>query len=43
VDNVVKGIQIGPLTEPHDRFRNIAQWYMATKRVIVSEAQRRGL
>jgi len=43
VDNMVKGIQIGPLVEPNDRFRNIAQWYMATKRVIVSEAQRQGL
>ncbi len=41
VDNVVKGIQLGPLTEPHDRFRHIAQWYMATRRVIVSEVQQR--
>ncbi len=41
VDNMVKGIQIGPLIEPHDRFRNLAQWYMATRRVIVSEVQHR--
>jgi peptide/nickel transport system substrate-binding protein len=33
VDTKVMGIQVGLLTEPSDRFNNIADWYLATKRV----------
>jgi peptide/nickel transport system substrate-binding protein len=40
VDQRVAGVQIAPLLDPGERFRNIADWYMVTKRVIVSEAQR---
>jgi len=39
VDEKVKGVQVGPMIDPSDRFRNIAQWYINTKRVIVSEAK----
>jgi len=38
VDEKIKGVQLGPLSEPSDRFRNIAEWYMVTKRIIVGEA-----
>lgn len=40
VDKQVTGVQISPLMDPKDRFRNVADWYMVTKRVIVSESQR---
>jgi peptide/nickel transport system substrate-binding protein len=33
----VKGVQLGPLSTPSDRFRTIADWYVNTKRVMVSE------
>ena len=39
VDQAVHLVQIGPLVSPSDRFRNIADWYMNTHRVIVSEAR----
>lgn len=38
IDERVQGVQVGPLQEGPDRFRTITQWYMATRRVIVSEA-----
>jgi len=40
VDQSVKLVQIGPLVTPSDRFRNVADWYMNTRRVIVAEARR---
>ncbi len=39
VDKRVHGVQLAPLNYPCDRFRNISQWYVATKRVIVSQAR----
>jgi peptide/nickel transport system substrate-binding protein len=39
VDRTVYQVQIGPLLDPSDRFRNIADWYIRTQRVIVSEAE----
>jgi peptide/nickel transport system substrate-binding protein len=38
VDTKVMGIQVGLLTEPSDRFNNIADWYLATKRVDATPA-----
>jgi peptide/nickel transport system substrate-binding protein len=40
VDQSVKLVQIGPLNSPSDRFRNVAEWYMNTRRVILAEARR---
>ena len=42
VDSRIHGIQLGPLIDPSERFNSIAQWYLKTKRVIVSESQRGG-
>ncbi|HEY6042610.1 MAG TPA: hypothetical protein VIX58_10795, partial [Anaerolineae bacterium] len=39
VDSSVHGVQIGPLLTPSDRFAHIDQWYIKTRRVILSEAQ----
>jgi peptide/nickel transport system substrate-binding protein len=39
VDKSVKLVQISPLTTPSDRFRNVAEWYMNTRRVILAEAR----
>lgn len=39
VDARLHGVQLAPLLDPSDRFRNIAQWYIKTRRVILSEAQ----
>lgn len=37
VDTRVKDVQIGPLTEPSDRFNSLAEWYLVTLRVIVEQ------
>jgi peptide/nickel transport system substrate-binding protein len=41
VDEGVRGIQLGPMGNPSDRFRNITDWYVVTKRVIVGLAERK--
>ncbi|MFQ5813943.1 MAG: ABC transporter substrate-binding protein [Anaerolineae bacterium] len=38
VDKKVKGVQLGPLGDPSDRFRNVTEWYIVTKRVIIGQA-----
>lgn len=38
LDQNVKGVQLAPLITPADRFRNIGDWYVLTRRVVVSEA-----
>ena len=38
VDEMVKGVQLRPMMDPSDRFRTIAQWYIKTRRVMVSQA-----
>lgn len=38
VDRQVKGVQISPLFSTGDRFRTVHDWYIATRRVIVSQA-----
>jgi len=37
IDSIVHGVQLGPLQTPSDRFRTIDRWYVATRRIIVSE------
>jgi peptide/nickel transport system substrate-binding protein len=41
VDEKIRGVQLGPLGDPSDRFRNVTEWYIVTKRVIVGRAERR--
>lgn len=41
IDARVKGVQIAPMMDPSDRFRTITDWYVLTRRVILSEAQKR--
>jgi peptide/nickel transport system substrate-binding protein len=41
VDENVKGVQLGPLGDPSDRFRNVSEWYIVTKRVIIGQAERK--
>lgn len=36
VDTFVRGVQLAPLLTASDRFRNIAQWYIKTKRIAFS-------
>jgi peptide/nickel transport system substrate-binding protein len=36
IDARVRGVQLAPLLAPSDRFRNIAQWYLKTKRATYS-------
>jgi peptide/nickel transport system substrate-binding protein len=38
VDKSVRDVQIGPMVSPADRFLNIADWYIHTRRVILAEA-----
>jgi len=39
VSSKVHGVEIGPLNTPSDRFRTIARWYIATRRVTLPEAR----
>jgi len=39
VDRTVREVQIGPMVSPPDRFRNVADWYINTRRVILAEAR----
>ena len=37
VDDMVKGVQLSPMMDASDRFRTIPQWYIKTRRVMVSQ------
>ncbi len=37
VDHKVKNVQVGPLLEPSQRFRDIHRWYLVTQRLIVQQ------
>jgi peptide/nickel transport system substrate-binding protein len=37
VDDMVKGVQLSPMMNASDRFRTVAEWYIKTRRVVVSE------
>ncbi len=37
VDEMVKGVQLGPMMDPSDRFRTVDQWYIKTRRMMVGE------
>lgn len=39
IDEKVKGVQVEAAINPSDRFRGIVRWYIATKRVLVSQAK----
>jgi peptide/nickel transport system substrate-binding protein len=41
IDKRVRGVQIAPMIDPSDRFRTLTDWYVLTRRVILSEAQKR--
>ena len=34
VDEKIKGVQLGPMGDPSDRFRNVTEWYIVTKRIV---------
>jgi len=38
IDERVHAVQVGPMQDYPDRFRTVTQWYIATRRVIVTEA-----
>lgn len=39
VNDKVRGVQIGPLMYPSDRFATVTRWYVATRRVIRSQSE----
>lgn len=43
VDASVQSVQIGPLFSSADRFRTIGSWYIASRRMLYSEARQEGL
>ena len=43
VDDEIMGVQIGMISEASDRFRNIAEWYTSTQRMLYTEAREKGL
>ena len=40
VDEEVRGVQLGPMNDSSDRFRSVIEWYILTKRVIITQAER---
>jgi peptide/nickel transport system substrate-binding protein len=40
VDEEIKGVQLGPMGDPSGRFRNVTEWYILTKRIIITQAER---
>jgi peptide/nickel transport system substrate-binding protein len=38
VDGSVRNVQLAPMQDGPDRFRTVTEWYMVTRRVLVSEA-----
>ena len=43
IDSSIQNVQIGPMITPGDRFYTISSWYMATQRMLLSEAREKGL
>jgi peptide/nickel transport system substrate-binding protein len=43
VDHYVRGVNVGPIVRPGDRFLDIADWYVRLRRVIRSAASSEGL
>lgn len=43
VDSSIHDVQIGPLRNSSDRFKGISAWYIATQRMLYSEAREKGL
>lgn len=43
VDAQVQNVQLGPMFSSSDRFRTINNWYIATQRLLYSEAKEKGL
>jgi peptide/nickel transport system substrate-binding protein len=41
VNETVKGVQIPPLMYPADRFATVNEWYVAWRRIIISETEAR--
>lgn len=39
VDDMVRGVQLSAMVDPSDRFRTIDQWYIKTRRVMVTEVR----
>lgn len=39
VDEMVKGVQLSPMMDASDRFRTVDQWYIKTRRMMVSETE----
>lgn len=39
VDRAVRGVQVAPMIDGSQRFRNVAGWYIATQRMLYSEAR----
>ena len=37
VDAQVRQVQISPMLHTSDRFRNIAEWYVQTEEIVISE------
>lgn len=38
IDQRLQGVQLAPMLDPSERFRNISDWFINTRRVILSEA-----
>jgi peptide/nickel transport system substrate-binding protein len=37
VDEMVNGVQVSTMVDPSDRFRTVSQWYIKTRRMMVTE------
>ena len=39
VDSRVKGVQVGPMIDSGGRFYSVSDWYIKTRRMLVTEAE----
>jgi peptide/nickel transport system substrate-binding protein len=42
VDTSVNALQVGPMVDASDRFRTVTGWYVATERMLYSQAREKG-
>jgi peptide/nickel transport system substrate-binding protein len=43
IDKSIHNVQIGPMIDSSDRFRTLSSWYLATQRMLYTEARQKNL
>jgi peptide/nickel transport system substrate-binding protein len=43
VDATIHDVQVGPMNDSSDRFQTVSSWYIATQRMLLSQAREQGI